>query len=270
MGIRIDTGGILAAPAARGKPSRCSSGFIRGLLASTALLWCVFPSVPLAAQETPESRSWTVGLWMGGGYQWPAGRLANNVASDNPNLRLLETVADLNPSAVAAGGVEVRIYRQELSVRVGIEATAGAEVTGQVAICDLVDGSICVPQVAPVQILSVTSAVRLLAGDPRASVRPLFSGGLGVRRFDFEIPACPPVSTEDAALICRAVTDLYRDARPHYFLRAGVGMQADAGPVSLGIEAIGTTGRYRGGVGRTDGNWYHDLRAEISTAVSLH
>ncbi len=228
------------------------------------------PAGPLAAQEEPAARGWSLGLWAGGGYQWPTGRLANNAASDNPNLQLLETVADLNPSSVMAGGIELRVPRQELSVLVGIEATTGAEVTGQVAICDLVGGSLCVPEVAPARIRAVTSAVRMLAGNPLGTVRPVFTGGLGVRRFDFDIPDCPPRSSDDAALVCWAITDLYRDTQPHYFLRGGVGIQGGSGPVSLSIEALGTTGRYRGGAGRTDGNWYHDLQIRISSGVSLY
>ena len=247
-----------------------TAGFPAALLALATLVFIAVPAGPLTAQEATPGRGWTMGVWLGAGHQWPAGRLANNAASDNPNLRLLETVADLNPSASVAGGFEVRLPQQELSVRVGFETTLGAEVTGRVAICNLVSGSICVPQVAPVRVRSIASAVRMLAGNPRANVRPVFTGGIGVRRFDYEIPDCPPISTEDAALICRAVTDLYRDPLPHYFLRAGVGLLVSAGPVSLAMDAIGTTGRYRGGAGRTDGNWYHDLRLEVSTSVPLH
>lgn len=250
MAIRIDTAGLCAA------------------LAALALF--AAPAVPLAAQEEPAAPGWSLGLWAGGGYQWPTGRLANNAASDNPNLQLLETVADLNPSPVMAGGIELKVPRQELSVLVGIEATTGAEVTGQVAICDLFRGGLCVPEVAPARIRAVTSAVRMLAGNPLSSVRPVLTGGLGVRLFDFDIPECPPRSTDDAALVCWAITDLYRDAKPHYFLRGGVGVQASGGPVSLSIEAIGNTGRYRGGAGNTDGNWYHDLQVRISTGVSLY
>lgn len=228
------------------------------------------PAGPLAAQEEPAARGWSLGLWAGGGYQWPTGRLANNAASDNPNLQLLETVADLNPSSVLSGGFELHVPGQELSVQIGIEATTGAEVTGRVAICSLFSGSICVPRMAPARIRAVTSAVRMLAGNPLSSVRPVLTGGLGVRRFDFDIPECPPRTADDAALVCWAVTDLYRDPQPHYFLRAGVGLQASGGPLSVSMEALGNTGRYRGGAGRTDGNWYHDLQIRISTSVSLY
>ena len=244
-----------------------TAGFCAVLAALTIL---GFASAPVAAQEEPGTRSWSLGLWMGGGYQWSAGRIANNSASDNPNLRLLETVANLNPSPVLAGGVAVTLPKQELSVRLGFEATSGAEVVGQVAICDLVGGSICIPEVAPARIRALSSSVRMLAGNPLSSVRPVFAAGFGLRRFDFDIPDCPPRSADDESLICWAVTDLYRDPLPHYFLRVGVGLQANTGPVTLGMDVLGNTGRYRGGTGRTDGNWYHDLRIQISTGLSLY
>lgn len=237
-------------------------------LAALGLL--VAPAAPAAAQEEPAARSWSLGLWVGGGYQWSAGRLANNSASDNPNLRLLETVANLNPSPVMAGGVALGFPLQELSVRVGIETTHGAEVVGQVAICDLVSGAICSPEVASARVRSFFSSVRMLAGNPLGSIRPVLIGGIGIRSFDFDIPACPPPSTDDEALICWAITDIYRNPQPHYLLRAGVGIQGRTGPATLGVEVLGSTGRYRGGAGRTDGNWYHDLRLQIATGVSLY
>ncbi len=245
-----------------------TAGFLSVL--TLAVLLAVVPGGTLSAQEEPDRRGWTFGLWMAGGYQWPTGRLANNTASDNPNLGLLQTVAELNPSPVVGGGVEVRFPSQELSARVGFEATSGAEVTGRIAICDLVVGNICTPQIAPVQVRSLTSVVRLLAGNPGARVRPVLSGGFGVRWFEFEIPRCLPRSIGDEALICRAVTDMYQDARPHMLLRAGIGLKTSGGPISVGLETVGTTGRYSGGSDRTDGNWYHDLRVEMSTRVSVY
>ncbi len=237
------------------------------VLAALALL--AAPAAPLTAQEELAARSWSLGIWAAGGYQWTAGRLANNAASDNPNLQLLETVSNLGPSPAMAVGVELRLPQREVAVRMGLEATSGAEATGQVAICDLVSGGICVPEVAPVRIRAVTTTARLLTGNPLSSVRPILVGGLGVRTFDFDIPGCPPVSSTERSLICRATTDLFRDASPHYFLRFGAGLQADTDRISLALEALGSTGRYTGGAGRTDGNWYHDLRIAVSTSIPL-
>ena len=249
MATRIDTFGLFAT------------------LAAPALL--AIASAPVAAQDEPGAPSWSVSLWMGGGYQWSSGRLANNAASDNPNLRLLETVADLSPSPVLAGGAAVGLPARDMSVRLGFETTSGAEVVGQVAICDLVGGSICAPQAVPARIHSFSSSLRILAGNPLSPVRPVLIGGIGLRLFDFDIPDCPPRGADDDALICWAVTNLYRDSRPHYFLRAGVGLQARTGPLSLGVEAVGNSGRYRGGAGRTDGNWYHDLSIQVFTDVPV-
>ncbi len=238
--------------------------------ALAALALALPPAGNVAAQDESAAGGWSVGLWAGGGYQWPAGRLANNAASDNPELRLLETVANLNPSQVMAGGLVVHFQAWDMSVRLGGEATRGAEVVGQVAICDLVSGSICAPETAPARVRSLASTVRLLAGNPLSSVRPVIVGGLGVRTFDMDIPECPPRSTGEDALICWAVTDIYRDPQPHYFLRAGVGIEARTRLMALGVDLLGSTGRYRGGAGRTDGNWYHDLRVQASASVPLY
>ena len=238
--------------------------------AAVAVALAVLCAPPAAAQEPGATRGWQAGLWFAGGYQWSAGRLAKHAASDNPNLTLLEVVSDLRPSPLIGGGLHLRFPDLDMVVRIGLEGSSGAEASGQVAICDLVSGRICTPEVVPTEIRAVTTGVRLLAGSALAQVRPVLSAGLGVRSFAFVLPECPPASTDDAALICNAVTDLFRDPDPHLFLQVGLGLQTDVGPVAVGMDAMASTGQYSGGAGRTDGNWYHALRLELFAGASLY
>ncbi|MDE2804176.1 MAG: hypothetical protein OXN18_03415 [Gemmatimonadota bacterium] len=238
--------------------------------ASVAVALVVFCSPPAAAQDPGPARGWKAGLWLAGGYQWSAGRLAKHTASDNPNLALLEVVSDLRPSPLIGGGLHLRFPDLDMAVRIGLEGSSGAEASGQVAICDLVSGRICAPEVVPTEIRAVTTGVRLLAGSALAQVRPVLSAGLGVRRFAFVLPECPQASTDDTALICNAVADLFRDPDPHLFLQVGMGLQTDVGPVAVGMDAVASTGQFSGGAGRTDGNWYHALRIELFAGASLY
>ena len=158
----------------------------------------------------------------------------------------------------------------ETAVRIGLEGSSGAEASGQVAICDLVSGRICAPEVVPTEIRAVTAGVRVLTGNSLAQVRPALSAGLGVRSFTFALPDCPPASTDDAALICNAITELFRDPDPHLFLQVGLGLQTDVGPVAVGMDAVASSGQFAGRADRTDGNWYHALRLELFAGASLY
>jgi hypothetical protein len=249
----------------------------RAAPATALVVLCVALCAPAAGAQNRDSgarqdgtRGWRAGLWFAGGYQWPAGRLAKHAASDNPNLALLEVVSNLEPSPLIGGGLDIRLPDLDLAVRIGVEGSSGAEASGQVAICDLVSGRICAPEVVPAQVRAAKAAVRLLAGNPLSQVRPVLSAGLGVRSFAFTLPDCPVGSSDDAALICNAVADLYRDPEPHVFLHAGLGLQTDLGPIVVGMDALASTGQFRGGAGRTDGNWYHVLRFEFFAGTSLY
>ena len=238
--------------------------------AAAAVALAVLCVTPAAAQDPDAARGWKAGLWFAGGYQWPTGRLAKHAASDNPNLSLLEVVSDLEPSPLVSGGLLLRFPGLETAVRIGLEGSSGAEASGQVAICDLVSGRICAPEVVPTEIRALTTGVRVLTGSTLAQVRPVLSAGLGVRRFAFVLPACPPASTDDAALICNAVTELFRDPDPHLFLQVGLGLQTDVGPVAVGMDAVASSGQFAVGSDRTDGNWYHALRVELFAGASLY
>ena len=238
--------------------------------AAAAVALVVFCSPPAAAQDPDPARGWKAGLWLAGGYQWSAGRLAKHAASDNPNLTLLEVVSDLRPSPLISGGLLLRFPDLEMAARIGLEGSSGAEASGQVAICDLVSGRVCVPEVVPTDIRALTAGVRLLTGNPLAQLRPVLSAGLGVRSFAFVLPECPRASTDDTALICNAVAQLFRDPDPHLFLQVGLGLQTDVGPVAVGMDAMASTGQFSGGAGRTDGSWYHALRLELFAGASLY
>lgn len=255
---------------AEGRPMLATKVVARLTGAALAVALLVLCGPPAAAQDPDATSGWKAGLWLAGGYQWPGGRLAKHAASDNPNLALLEVVSDLRPSPLISGGLHLRFPGLDMAVRIGLEGSSGAEASGQVAICGLVSGRICAQEIVPTQVRAVTSGVRLLAGSALAQVRPVLSAGLGVRSFTFVLPECPQASTDDTALICNAVADLFRDPDPHLFLQVGLGLQVDVGPVAAGMDAVASTGQFSGGAGRTDGNWYHALRIELFAGASLY
>ena len=263
----------LAAPTARqgSLPGiRGAAGLVRGLLAVLALV--LLPASGASAQEEAEGRSWQVALWMKGGYLVSTGRMANNAASDTPELRLLETVSEMNPAMLYGGGIEVRVPARDFTVRFGWEtqrALSDEEVTGQIAVCALFEGPICEPRHVPADIRTLSTSVRLVSGNPEKTLRPVISAGVGMRSFAFTLPQCPPLEAGDSHRVCRAIVDLYEDPKPHTVLHAGAGLQAALNRLVVELGINGSTGRYQGGSARTDGNWYHVLRFELSTSARV-
>lgn len=249
--------------------SRRSADLIRGLLAALAL--ALLPASGAVGQEDQEAqgRSWQLALWMKGGYQISGARMANNAASDAPDLRLLETVSELSPAALYGGGVEVRLPARDFTARVGWETLRDGEVTGQIAVCELFEGPLCEKRYIPAEVWTLSTVFRLVSGGPEKLVRPVISAGVGMRGFAFTLPQCPPASEGDSSRVCEAILDLYEDPKPHSILLAGIGVQTELQRLVFELGVNGATGRYLGGSARTDGNWYHVLRFELSTSAHI-
>lgn len=250
----------------RGRAFRAAMAYVFALVP----ILCTSPGASAQdEEEQAEDRPWQVALWMKGGYQISAGRMANNAASDAPDLRLLETVSELQPGVVYGGGVEVRVPARDFTVRIGWETHRGGEVTGQVAVCELFSGPLCEPRYVPADIWAVSGVARLVSGSEEKTVRPVISAGVGMRGFTFTPPECPPRSDDQLSLVCRAIVDLYQDPKPHMVLHVGAGVQAGLNRLVIELGANAATGRYVGGSARTDGNWYHMVRFELSSSARV-
>ncbi len=264
---------IVAAP-----PVRTSRRFAAvGRLVAVALVAsCVaWPFGGLVAQTddrdqaSSPARGWRIGPWLKAGYQQSGSRLAKNSPSDVPDLGLLEVVSQLEPSWLWGGGLEVRFPARDLAVRVGWETSANGEISGRVAICELYQGELCRPEVAPVAARALVTQARVEGGRPSAPVRTVIFGGVEVRRLSVEPPSCALSAGDQRGLVCRAVVDTFLDPKTHFFLRGGLGLRFQVGNVRIEAAGSAGAGRYNGGANRTDGLWYHDMRAEISTSAMV-
>ncbi len=239
------------------------------MLAVLALALVSAPGASAQEEQEVHGRAWQLALWMKGGYQISAGYLANNAPSDVPDLRLLETVAEMGTAARFGGGIELRLPNHDLAARLGWEILRGAEVSGQIAACQLFEGDLCEPRVAPAEVWSISSVFRMISGNPESLLRPVILAGGGLRGFTYTVPSCPDPSVGDAYRVCSAIVDLFEDPKPHFFLQVGAGVQATASRFVFELGGYAATARYQGGSARTDGNWYHDLRLEFSTSTRI-
>lgn len=246
--------------------------FPTALAARVALAMALCAAPGASAQETEEGaggRPWQLAVWMKGGYQISSGTMANNAASDAPGLRLLETVSELNPGAIYGGGIEVRLPRRDFTVRLGWETTNSAEVTGRIAVCVFFSGPLCESRDVPADIWSASAVFRLVSGNPESTFRPVISAGAGMRGFSFTVPQCPPLTEGDLHRVCEAIMDLYEDPKPHPTLHAGAGVQAALNRLVFELGLNAASGSYAGGSERTDGNWYHLVRLELSSSARV-
>lgn len=218
------------------------------------------------ATEESEPSSWRVAIWAYGAHGYTFGNLAKNAASDIPSLATLETVFEMGAASLVGTGVELFLPGGQFSVRLGWESSFGAEATGQVAICSLLQGSLCKTETAAATVQGAMVAIRSAQGEAGQRIRPVVSLLAGMRWYSFEIPECTGL-TGDPHLVCGAIADLFRDPEAHTFLRAGVGLQARSGPVRVEVGIEGGASRYEGGTDRTSGNWYQDLRLQSSASL---
>ena len=252
------------------------SATIGGLVALLAALVAVTDPTPATARQAVDRlgdngspRSWQISVWAQAGYQRPSGKFAKNSASDTPSLQIVETVAELGPSPVVSGGVEVLWPASGVGVRIGWETTTDAEAVGQIGVCRLVEGTLCREEVAPVDLRGFVSQLRLLRGNPERPLLGVISGGVALRQYTFDIPSCSDPRGTDARIVCEAITDLYQNAGSHIVLRGGVGLQGRTSRFVSELTASAGMGRYSGGGGRTNGNWYVDLRLELSAGLRI-
>lgn len=221
----------------------------------------------VAGQEAAP-RSWNVSVWLQSGYLYPSGKFGKNSASDIERLGIVEAVAELGPAALAGVGVEVFFPGSGLSVRLGWETTFGMEATGRLSLCALVEGTLCRQEVAPVDLRGFVSRVRFLRGDPDQALRPVISGGAGLRQYTFSVPSCSDRSG-DPRIVCNTITDIFQEAGSHIMIRGGVGLEGRFDRVVA--ELVGSTGvgRYAGGASRAGGTYYVDLRIELSAGFRV-
>lgn len=231
-------------------------------LASTTVLLAAVPGI--AQEPLPES-GLEAALWVKAGYQYPSGQFAKNTATD-VGSGLLETVAELGPSPMVAAGIDVRFPAQGLSVEVGWETTMGAQASGRIAACALLTGRLCEERDAETSVRSFFTRLRVLRGQPGQRIRPVIVGGVGVRRYSFAQSTCSG-GLDDVAVVCRAITELYRDPGLHAAIRGGLGGELRSGRFVSTLAVTAGVARYSGGTERVGGRWYVDLRTELSAGL---
>ncbi len=220
-----------------------------------------------SAQATTPTRSWQLALWTQAGYQHSMGRFATNSPYDIPELGLLDAIAEFSGARKLGGGVELALPASDFSFRLGWETTSGGEAMGHISICEIVDANLCREEVAPTRMRSVTFDARSSRAGPQRRIAPVLALGLGLRWYEFSVPDCNGLS-QTGKLVCEAITDIYRDAKPNVILRMGGGFRAHLGRRLLAELAAGaSTGRYTGGAGNSEGQWYHEVHANLSVGV---
>lgn len=219
----------------------------------------------MAAQDAP-ARSWRLGLWVQTGYQRPSGRFATHTPSNSPELGLLDAVAEFGGSRVFGGGAELDLPDSRFNVRVGWETTVGAEAVGSLLVCDIAEGDLCLEVAAPLNMRGLLVEGRSTDAGPERRFAPVLGLGLGARWYEFSVPDCSAKSG-DPRLVCDAITDIYRDSKAHLVLRLGLGLRAHLRGLRAELGGSAGIGRFSGGAGRTEGNWYQDLRINLSVGA---
>ena len=217
-------------------------------------------------QDAP--RSWRVAVWVKGGYQLPSGKFAQSSESDVPELVNFQSQFRVDPATLAGGAIEVRFPSESMAVRLGWERSGVADAVGRLGICNVLEGPICEPLLAPTQFQALMGEFRFLMRRSGDRLRPIFLAGAGIRDMDIDSPTCN--QTGEALLICQTIVVLYQDPSPHGYLRLGLGLEVAPGPLLVNMVGSVGAGRYAGGSERTNGTWYNEVRFELSAGFVVY
>ena len=231
-----------------------------------AIAGALSPAQRLAAQDG--ARPWQVAVWLKGGYQQSYGNFAQSQPSDIPELQNYLSQFRVDPAGLAGAGVEVRFPEENMTARLGWERTGVADAIGRLGICAVLQGPICKEEVAPAQFQALMAEFRILMRQSRDRVRPIFVAGAGFRASTFEVPSCDP--NADDPLICRTIVALYEDPAPHGYLRLGLGLEVTPGPLIVNALASAGTGRYGSSTDHVHGQWYNEIRFEVSAGFIVY
>ena len=194
-------------------------------LAGTLLLGAL--ALPASGQE----RSWTASVFVEGGGVLPIRTLGRNVGIF-PGLDEQQVVSDLENFGSFGGGVEIDLPATNLRFRAVYNTTTGGAVTGRIGFCGdpdnpLVTGDICEPAETDATIQSFAVDVGFVRGRPGAIFRPVILLGVGLRKYEFGDPDCPPLDpVETAGRTCLLMEDLWlEEGGLTPILRFGLGIE---------------------------------------------
>ncbi len=214
-------------------------------------------------------RSWTATAWVQAGYQMPSGRMAT-APSNLVEIPLANTVADMGASLVVGGGADIDFSDRDLGLRLGFETTVGAEASGRLGVCEVLGGGpLCEPETASATIRAITVQLRAYRGNPEWRIRPLVSGGVGLRQYALAVPDCTTRTSNDHRSVCRSIVDIFRESGSHVVFRATLGGRLKTGRYVSELTLSGDVGPYSGGTQRVNGNWYANVRIEASAGINV-
>jgi hypothetical protein len=203
--------------------------------------------------------SWTLRLASEFGQFLSTRDLGKNVAGIS-ELHVLQVSARMDRASVLAGGVEAVTPDGRTMFRGIVRASVQGTASATIALCNVVEGELCIPREVDATMVSFLGEAVFLQGSPDDTFRQNFVLGVGLRSYQFTATACDPnVSNPDLFIICEFVLPIYENqSRVQPFLEFGFGVSVGSGPISLSLRLNGIVGPYTGGSGRAEGDYQTD------------
>lgn len=187
-----------------------------------------------------------------------------------------QVIAELGNALEYGGGISVEFPSRALRVDVAYARTDGGDANAQIGFCGSPDDPLsnapyCGRIYTPYQIQGFSADVVTVRGRTGALLRPVLSLGVGLRQYSFEDPDCTAYEDSDVASACVYIGDLWVDGGGYTpTLRAGFGLDASLGIVSLRGSLNPMYGKYPGGIGNTVGHGQLDISAFVAAAVRVY
>lgn len=186
-------------------------GFVAAIL--------VLASAPAVVRAQEPSLRWRVVGEFGVFY---ATRDLGKAVGDLSEVSAIHATASVDPAPFVGGGIEAMSVARQLVFRLAARTTLGAKATGKLGVCNIASGDLCAAREAEAKVTLVSGEVAFIQGNPANTLRPVLTGGVGVRRYSFTAEPCPAGSDDDA-IVCEMIAGIFDDPRITPFFQFEIG-----------------------------------------------
>ncbi len=214
--------------------------------------------------QLPEPHPWEIRVFAEAGGLVPIRKLSSNNSFLTSELPL-QVVSELTNSSMVGGGVDIALGDPSVRLRGIYRQSVGLESDGFLLVAQLdIPGPLGVVHTVEGTVREMIGELAFMQGTPGNRARGVIFLGLGVRSYNFSTLDCSSQNSEDEALVCNAISDMWEEESSFNPLLAfGLGLEVNLSGPHLFVQARGVVSPYRGGTSPASGDTVMDLVTNV-------